>query len=265
MNRDFIVKHWYASMYEKFENQTQDVEFLSKVLSEQSGNQSLNILEVACGGGRICVPLAKAGHTVTGFDADEHMLLRCYRRMAGLPNIHCYQAEAATSEWGLGFDVVIMAGNILINIENDMNYKEAQLTFIKNAAASLRTGGHLYLDFDLHYNPAAVFSSLKESRYFEETDELGTTGHIVSYGSVYDPITQVCSGTGHSELTTNSGEKLIISKRWYKHIPTQAQVYNWLAEAGFSIERTYQNFTDEPMPEPIGEATHRAIIWAQKI
>ncbi|MNW31459.1 hypothetical protein D3C74_83750 [compost metagenome] len=175
------------------------------------------------------------------------------------------QAEAATSDWGLGFDVVIMAGNILINIENGMNYKEAQKTFIKNAAKSLRTGGHLYLDFDLHYNPAAFFSSLKESRYFEGTDELGTTGHIVSYGSVYDPITQICSGTSHYELTTNSGEKLIISNRWHKHIPTQVQVYNWLSEAGFSIERTYQNFTDEPIPEPIGEATKRAIIWAKKI
>ncbi len=73
------------------------------------------------------------------YQADEHMLLRCYLRMAGLPNIHCYQAEAATSDWGLGFDVV-------------------------NAAKSLRTGGHLYLDFDLHYNPAVSFSSLKESR-----------------------------------------------------------------------------------------------------
>lgn len=99
-----------------------------------------------------------------------------------------------------------MASNILINIENDMSYKEEQKAFIKIAAKS-----------------------------------------------------------GHYELTTNSGEKLIISKRWHKHIPTQVQVYNWLSEAGFSIERTYQNFTDEPIPEPIGEATKRAIIWAKKI
>lgn len=30
-----------------------------------------NILEVACGGGRILVPLAQAGYKMTGFDFDE--------------------------------------------------------------------------------------------------------------------------------------------------------------------------------------------------
>ncbi|SDM49178.1 class I SAM-dependent methyltransferase [Paenibacillus jilunlii] len=265
MNRDFIAQHWYASVYEKFENQTHDIVFLLKVLAEQTSSQSQNILEVACGGGRICVSLAKANHIVTGFDADEHMLLRCYRRMAGLPNIHCYQAEAAMSDWGADFDVVVMAGNILINIESDMDYEEAQKTFIKNAAASLRTGGHLYLDFDLHYNPAISFNRLKESSYFEGTDELGTAGRIVSYGSVYDPITRICTGVGHWELTTNSGEQFILPKRWYKHIPTQSQVYGWLSDSGFSIERTYLNYTAEPIPELIIEAVNRAIIWARKL
>ena len=121
MNREFIAKHWYASIYEQYENHTNDVEFLLNVLKEQADNKPQNILEVACGGGRICIPLAQAGHTVTGFDADEHMLLRCYRRMQGLKNICCYAADATMSDWGTGFDVVVMAGNILINIESEMD------------------------------------------------------------------------------------------------------------------------------------------------
>ncbi|MFP4975147.1 class I SAM-dependent methyltransferase [Paenibacillus sp. CN-4] len=265
MNREFIAKHWYASVYEQFENQTQDVDFLLKILTEHTGNRPLNILEVACGGGRICVPLAKAKHFVTGFDVDEHMLLRCYRRMLGLANIRCYQADAANSVWGLDYDLVVMAGNVLINIESEIDYKEAQKTLIKHAAAALRTGGHLYMDFDLYNNPAARFNRLKESSYFNGTDELGTTGRTISYGSVYDPITQVCTGIGHWEITTNSGEKINIPKYWYKHIPTQMQVYDWLSDAGFTIERTYQNYTAEPIPEPIIEATNRAIIWARKL
>ena len=70
MNRDFIAKHWYASIYEQMENQTYDVEFLLRVL----GPKPLNILEIGCGGGRIAVPLAEAGHFVTGLDADEYAL-----------------------------------------------------------------------------------------------------------------------------------------------------------------------------------------------
>ena len=240
------------------------MKFLLKVIEEHTDNTSQNILEVACGGGRICVPLAQAGHTVTGFDSDTHMLLRCYRRMQGLKNIHCFMADAATTDWGKDYDIVVMAGNILINIESDMEYVEAQITFIKNAAAALHSGGHLYLDFDLLYDPTSCFNRLKENCYFNGTDDLGTVGRTVSYGSVYDPVTQICAGTSHWELTTNNGEQIIISNRFYKHIPTQAQVYQWLAEAGFTIERTYMNYTDDPIPEPIIESTYRAIIWAKK-
>lgn len=265
MNREFIEKHWYASVYEQFENQTHDVDFLLEILTEHTVKQPLNILEIACGGGRICVPLAKMNHFVTGLDADEHMLLRCCRRLLGLTNIRCYQADAVISGWGVGLDVVVMAGNVLINIESEIDYKEAQKALIKNAAAALRSGGHLYMDFDLHYNPTARFNRLKESSHFEGTDELGTTGRIVTYGSVYDPITQICTGTGHWELTTNSGERIIIPKRWHKHIPTQTQVYDWLSDAGFTIECTYQNYTAESIPVPIVEATNRAIIWAKKL
>jgi SAM-dependent methyltransferase len=237
---------------------------LLKVLTDQTGIIPQNILEAACGSGRICVPLAQAGHTVTGFDADEHMLLRCYRRMKGLSNIHCYAADAITSNWGTDFDVIVMAGNILINIETDMEYAKAQAVFINKAAEALHKGGHLYLDFDLHRNPMSILSRLKESSYFCGTDDMGTTGRTVSYGSVYDPITQICTGAVHLELTTNNGETIIVQNCWYKHIPTQTQVYRWLEDAGFIIEKTYMNFTEEPLPEPIIESTHRATIWARK-
>lgn len=264
MNREFIAKHWYADVYEQFENHTNDVEFLRGVLDDNT-DAPQNILEVACGGGRICVPLAQAGHTVTGFDADEHMLLRCYRRMKGLCNIRCFSADATTADWGAGYDVIVLAGNVLINIESGMDYKQAQITFIQKAAAALRLGGHLYLDFQLLFDDAKVFNSLKESSYFEGTDDMGTHGRTMSYGSVYDSVTQLCSGASHWELTTNNGESLTISEIWHKHIPKHQQVYRWLAEAGFIIERTYKNFSAEPLPDPVDESTYRASIWARKI
>ena len=97
LDKQFITKHWYASSYEKFENQTNDVEFLLKVLREQTDGTPQNILEAACGGGRISVPLAQASHKVTGFDADEFMLLRCYRKMKDIPSITCYKSDAVNA------------------------------------------------------------------------------------------------------------------------------------------------------------------------
>jgi SAM-dependent methyltransferase len=263
LNRDFIAKHWYASVYEQYENQAHDVDFLLRVLKEQTGGAPQSILEVACGGGRIAIPLAEAGHTVTGFDADEHMLLRCYNRMKGLKNIRIFSADATLEDWGVGYDVVVLAGNVLINIESDMEYRDAQVAFINCAAKALRPGGHLYLDFDLHFDPASVFSGIRESSYFNGSDDLGTTGRTVGYGGVFDPVTQICTSISHCELTTNTGEAFIVPDRSYKHIPTQAQVYGWLRDAGFTLERTYMNFTQEPIPDPI-TASCRATIWARK-
>lgn len=264
MNREFILKYWYADVYEQFENQTGDVDFLLGIIARQTGGTPQNILEVACGGGRISIPLARAGHRVTGFDADEFMLLRCYRRMKDLPNMSCYQADAIKSDWGCGYDIVVIAGNFLINIQSDMEYAEAQALIIKKAAGALKPSGHCYLDFDLHHDPAAFFSRLGENSYFCGTDDMGTSGKTVGYGSVYDPVTQICSGANHIELCASNGEKIIYPSRWYKHIPTQDQVYGWLCDAGLEIERTWQNYTDDPPPHPVGPSTHRATVWARK-
>lgn len=269
MNRRFIAKHWYSSFYEQFENQTNDVEFLLKVLRKQADETPQNILEVACGGGRISVPLAQAGHNVTGFDLDEFMLLRCYRRMKGISNIICYQADAISADWGTGFDVVIMAGNILMNIETDKDYAEAQKTFIRKSAASLRPHGHLILDYDQHSDASAIkfFNHLGERGRLgddsEYVDEFGTSGKIKIYGNVYDPVTRICTWASHRDLLMNNGERFIESTMGYKHIPTLKQVYGWLVDAGFSVEKTYRNYTDESLSENEPDYV-RATIWAKK-
>ncbi len=264
MNQDFIAKHWYASVYEQFETQTDDVDFLINTLKTQTDGSPQTILEVACGGGRICVPLAQAGHDVTGFDADEQMLLRCVRRGMGLPNLRVYQAEATTADWGCGYEVVVLGGNLLINIESTMDYAQAQQLFLCKAAQALKPGGHLWLDLDLHADPAKVFHRLRESSYFEGVDELGTTGRTLYYGSVYNPVTQVCTGANHTELTCCNGQRLVFPRNWHKHILTLGQVKGWLADAGLVVEQATKNFTTEPLAEPLDGDTWRATIWARK-
>lgn len=49
LNKDFIAKHWYASMYEQTENQTNDVDFCSTFFQQkpaEHSKQSLKLLVV---------------------------------------------------------------------------------------------------------------------------------------------------------------------------------------------------------------------------
>jgi SAM-dependent methyltransferase len=262
VNRDFIAKHWYACIYEQQESQTGDAEFLLQILRAQPGNALFHLLEVACGGARLTVPCAQAGYAVTGLDVDEYMLLRCYARARGMENLRLFMADAVRDDWGSDYDVV--GGNFLINIESDKDYAEAQETVIRNAASALRPGGFLLMDIDLHSDPAAAFNRLGKSSYSQGTDDVGTSGRTISYGSVYNSTTRMCAGATHWELTTNGGEHLVISKLWHKHIPSQEQVWGWCAKAGLTIERTYKNHTQNPVPEPLDETTHRATLLANR-
>ena len=94
-------------------------------------------------------------------------------------------------------------------------------------------------------------------------DELGTSGKINIYGNVYDPVTRICTWASHSDLLTNNGERIVKSTAGYKHIPTMKQVYGWLADAGFDVEKSYRNYTDEPLVENEPDYV-RATIWVRK-
>ncbi|MDR0897385.1 MAG: class I SAM-dependent methyltransferase [Oscillospiraceae bacterium] len=263
MDQNFIAQHWYASVYDQFENQTNDVAFLLKVLGEQTDGTPLNILEVACGTGRICIPLAEAGHAVTGFDLNEAALLRCCAKGKALKNLTLYRADALAEGWGEGFDVVVLAGNLLMNIEGAADDAQAQRLFLRRAAQALRTGGHLYVDLDVHQEPNAFAGDTQTSSYFTGADDLGTTGRTVSYGTSADPVQRLWMGTGHLELTLANGQSLMIPDNWCKYIPTMQQILDWLAEAGFSMVRSYRDYTDAPV-DVEAEACFRATLWAVK-
>jgi SAM-dependent methyltransferase len=142
-NEKPIISKWVADIYDQKVTETDDVEFLLSLI----GKQPKKILEVCCGSGRILVPLAHAGHTVVGIDADTFMLDKIPAKANGLKNIEWYKADAVHDDWGSGFDVVVLAGNIMYNITSDMEYKKAQELFIQKAASALVTGGYIYIAY----------------------------------------------------------------------------------------------------------------------
>src|SRR5436309_7814160 len=58
-----------ARLYDAFPFDA-DVPLYLELAAVQAGT----ILEVACGTGRVLLPLARAGHRITGLDASPHML-----------------------------------------------------------------------------------------------------------------------------------------------------------------------------------------------
>jgi len=250
LNKDYLIGHWYAYAYDQHIIQD-DVQYILLIV----GGIPLNILEVACGSGRISIPLAQASHTVIGFDIDEFMLERIPQKAVGLTNLNCYRADAITDDWGNGFDVVILAGNVLVNIITEDDYTKGQELFIQKAASCVKQGGHLYLDFDcVNWEDSSPDQKDKERVIFEGMDDIGTYGKYILVNGEYDSKTRINKGFRRYEITPNGGETFSVIKSINKHFPTYEQVTSWLHKYGWEIE----------WQTPISEDTFHAEIWAKK-
>lgn len=251
--------HWYAYIYEQQLIQRDEVDFILDTV----GKKPQNILEVACGGGRILYRLADFGHDVTGFDMDRYMLERCEMKLRDKDNARWYQANALSDDWGKDYDVVILAGNILINIVTKGDYNKAQQLFIKKAAEALKLGGHLYLDFDC-FNRGTESTNGSEWTVFEGTDDRGTFGRFIVVGKEYDPKTRMDkSGFRRFEIKPLGGELFSYTYEWQKAFPTLSQVHNWLEQSGFTVLWEYGGYNRCSINEDV--IGNRSIIWAERI
>ena len=107
------------------------------------------ILELACGSGRICVPLAGAGHRVTGVDLDPDMLSRARATWAAYPgrksaagSLDLVEADMTNLALDERFDLVILAFNALLLMRD----REAQESLLHTMREHLAPDGRAVID-----------------------------------------------------------------------------------------------------------------------
>src|SRR5437870_8326029 len=78
-------------------------------LVESFGPKS--VLDAGCGTGRVGIELARRGIEVVGVDIDPRMLDTARRKA---PHIEWRLGDLASVDLGRSFDVIVMAGNVMI-------------------------------------------------------------------------------------------------------------------------------------------------------
>lgn len=251
-----IISEWVADMYERSETDTCDVNFALSLI----GDAPKRILEIACGSGRILVPLAEAGHLAAGLDFDECMLTKLSIKSQHLQNLCWKKCDVIQEEWGTGYDVVLLAANFLSNIVADMDYAQAQALVIEKAANALVPGGHLLIDYGYTLHPENWFDYDGENIVWQGTDSQGNTGKMSLLHSSYDSKTRLNRFLRRFELVLSDGTQLVQEIPSVKHFATLEQIHSWLAASGFALEQEYGGYDRQP----ISETTNRAILWARK-
>ncbi len=145
------------------------------------------ILDLACGYGRIAVPLARRGFQVTGLDSSEP-LLAVGRERAAQSGVaaewHHADMRDTPSEWSGRFDAVISIWNSFGYFSDDHENQRV----LASAAQVLKPGGRLLIDVS---NRDRVVSTYR-TRDWDERD-----GLVLLQERSFDPV----RGLNRTELT----------------------------------------------------------------
>jgi len=99
------------------------------------------VLDAGCGTGRVAVELARRGFDVVGVDLDPAMLARARDKARDLTWV---QADLVAADLGRRFEVVVMAGNVMIFLDPG-----TEAAVVANLARHLVVGGALVAGFSL--------------------------------------------------------------------------------------------------------------------
>ena len=107
-----------------------------------------SVLDAGCGTGRVGVELSRRGIEVVGVDIDRRMLGTARDKA---PHLEWRLADLATVDLGRQFDVIVMAGNVLIFLTPG-----TEGAVLKNMARHLVPGGRLIAGYQLAPNYLAL-------------------------------------------------------------------------------------------------------------
>jgi SAM-dependent methyltransferase len=113
-----------------------------------------SVLDAGCGTGRVAIELARRGVDAVGVDLDADLLAAARTKA---PDLSWHLADVATVDLGRTFDVVVLAGNVMIFVATG-----TEETVLANLRTHLTPGGRLVAGFQVQSGrlPLATFDAL---------------------------------------------------------------------------------------------------------
>ncbi|MDH3605009.1 MAG: class I SAM-dependent methyltransferase [Candidatus Tectomicrobia bacterium] len=247
----------YADLYDlEFDSwASQDLPFYL-----QQARRHPPLLELACGTGRLAIPIAQAGVPVVGLDASAKMLARAREKAGGLSNPQFVHGRMET------FDLQRQFGAILIAFSSfyDLPDVAAQERTLRNIRRHLQPGGRLMMDMFL-YSAASAGTPLIPNQAGDEARLVArlsdpATGyvHLIWEAVHHMPheqlleMNRVVQTFNEKEISTGEARHFQIAARYVHRFEMQ----HLLRLCGFEIVGLYGGFHDEPF-----DASSSRMVW----
>jgi len=229
-----LIADWYDDWLSARHD---DIDFYSGYLDGFQGT----VLELACGTGRILLPIAGAGVEIHGLDGSDHMLrvLRAKAKAGGVPDIPLHRQPMESFDVGRRFDIIFVAGGSF-QLLTDPGYIVSSLSCIHR---HLEDGGSFVTDIFVPWDDIAQ----KESSVYQVTrDSSRPNGDrsVVHERFSIDIEKQLKLGTYRYEFY--SDQRLVsclindLNIRWF----WKDEFVRFLTDAGFG---DIQLLTDSPL------------------
>lgn len=239
---------------------TDDIPFLLQLAGETGGP----ILEIGTGSGRLLIPLARAGYTVTGVDFSREMLARAeYRLAAESPVIRDRARLIAGDAKTLSLPGEADFGLIVFGYNTFMHLDEAAAgAALKRLRPLLRPDGRLLIDVA---NPMLLSMAADDPDFvLEDVLQDDARGGTVRQYTAYEgiPGEQAVDVTWLYETDDATAEDHEPSRvkarlRYFYLYPHQYDLL--LSLTGFRLEAIYGDYKKSPF----GEESDRLIMVAR--
>jgi SAM-dependent methyltransferase len=230
---------WTAEVYDyQTQGRGNDVPFWLS-LAEEADDETL---EIACGTGRVLLPLARAGVRVTGLDVSKAMLEvargKLHREPAEVAErVNLIHGDMTEFELGRQFGLVIIpfsAFQVLLT-------RADQRACLKRCRAHVRPNRLLAIDV---FNPHLSRLTLPQPVQEGPEEFAGPGGEAVRWSgeTEYDLATQTLRSRWRYERTAPGGETTASEHLLELHYFFRFEM-EWMLEAcGFQVEALYGNF-----------------------
>lgn len=222
------------------------------------------VLELGCGTGRVLLPIARAGGTITGLDSAAVMLERLRLHLAEEPaavrsRVTAVEGDARDFDLGRRFAMITAPFRVL----QHLIAVDDQLRLLASVVRHLAPGGRFIFDV---FNPRFDLLVADRSAEKEDTPELRLpdgrlfrrTARIprvrwVEQVSEVELIYYLSGGPGKPASRSVQAFEM----RWY----LKAELEHLLARAGLRLVSVYGSFAREPLvdssPEQVFVAEHQ--------
>ena len=177
------------------------------------------VLELACGTGRVTLPIAQAGVPIVGVDSAQEMLARAQAKVeaAGPLPVTLVEGDMRTFQLDARFGLAIIPARSFLHLLTPADHVAA----LRNIHAHLVEGGRLALNF-----------FVPDLRMIVEHAE-SSLGQALAYSHKFDD-----PETGQEVLVWRSLQHETYRQRIYAHF-----VYEWVDEHGLTVARRHRHYT----------------------